>query len=95
MTTPPVALVTGSGKRRVGWHIAEALAARGYTLAVHYHSSAAEAVLMSTGAFFAAGGAWVCAHTGVVPAPKANTKATRSAIRRVIAHLLWHVVCAD
>jgi pteridine reductase len=38
-----VALVTGSGKRRVGWHVAEALAARGYTLVVHYRSSAAEA----------------------------------------------------
>ncbi len=38
-----VALVTGSGKRRVGWHVAEALAARGYALVVHYRSSAAEA----------------------------------------------------
>src|SRR6266852_6208490 len=42
-TTTKVALVTGSGKRRVGWHVAEALAARGYALAVHYRSSAAEA----------------------------------------------------
>jgi pteridine reductase len=42
---PPskVALITGSGKRRVGRHIAEALAARGYRLVIHYHSSAAEA----------------------------------------------------
>src|SRR5205807_4146716 len=38
-----VALVTGSGKRRVGWHVADALARRGYALAVHYRSSAAEA----------------------------------------------------
>jgi pteridine reductase len=38
-----VALVTGSGKRRVGWYIAEALAARGYALAIHYRTSAAEA----------------------------------------------------
>lgn len=38
-----VALVTGSGKRRVGWHIAAALAQRGYQLAVHYHTSAADA----------------------------------------------------
>jgi pteridine reductase len=38
-----VALVTGSGKRRVGWHIAEALAQRGYSLAIHYRSSAQEA----------------------------------------------------
>src|SRR5947209_7933243 len=42
---PPqkVALVTGSGKRRVGWHVADALARRGYALAVHYRSSEAEA----------------------------------------------------
>ncbi|HTM55394.1 MAG TPA: SDR family oxidoreductase [Pirellulales bacterium] len=38
-----VALVTGSGKRRVGSVVAAALAARGYSIAVHYHSSAAEA----------------------------------------------------
>jgi len=43
MTTRRVALVTGSGKRRVGWHVAEALARRGYALAVHYRTSAAEA----------------------------------------------------
>jgi pteridine reductase len=41
--TPPVALVTGSGKRRVGWHIAQALARRGYSLAIHYHTSADDA----------------------------------------------------
>src|SRR5262245_18170782 len=38
-----VALVTGSGKRRVGSHVAEALAARGHALAIHYRTSAAEA----------------------------------------------------
>ena len=43
MPTKKVALVTGSGKRRVGWHVAEALAARGCALAIHYRSSAAEA----------------------------------------------------
>jgi pteridine reductase len=43
MSTSRVALVTGSGKRRVGWHVAEALARRGYSLVVHYHSSAHEA----------------------------------------------------
>jgi pteridine reductase len=42
-STPLVALVTGSGKRRVGWHIAQALARRGYSLAVHFHTSAEEA----------------------------------------------------
>jgi pteridine reductase len=43
MTTRQVALVTGSGKRRVGWFVADALARRGCALAVHYRSSAAEA----------------------------------------------------
>jgi pteridine reductase len=43
MTAQRVALVTGSGKRRVGWHVAQALAQRGYALLVHYHSSAEEA----------------------------------------------------
>ncbi len=38
-----VALVTGSGKRRIGWHVADALADRGYVLAIHYRSSVVEA----------------------------------------------------
>jgi pteridine reductase len=38
-----VALITGSGKRRVGSVVAEHLARRGYALALHYRSSAAEA----------------------------------------------------
>ena len=43
MSRTKVALVTGSGKRRVGWHVASALAAQGYALAIHYRSSAQEA----------------------------------------------------
>jgi pteridine reductase len=43
MSLPPIALVTGAGKRRVGWHVAQALAERGYALAIHYRSSAEEA----------------------------------------------------
>jgi pteridine reductase len=43
MATQKTALVTGSGKRRVGWHVADALARRGYNIAVHYNTSAAEA----------------------------------------------------
>jgi pteridine reductase len=35
--------VTGSGKKRVGWHVADALAGRGYKIAVHYRTSAKEA----------------------------------------------------
>lgn len=38
-----VALVTGSGKKRVGWHVADALAGRGYHIAVHYRTSVREA----------------------------------------------------
>lgn len=36
----PVALVTGSGKERVGNVIARALAARGFRIAIHYYRSA-------------------------------------------------------
>jgi pteridine reductase len=45
MNAAKVALVTGSGKLRVGWHVAQALAAGGYALALHYRSSAAEAAM--------------------------------------------------
>jgi pteridine reductase len=38
-----VAVVTGSGKKRVGWHVARALAGAGYSLALHYNTSAADA----------------------------------------------------
>ncbi|MDB5313952.1 MAG: hypothetical protein JWO38_8154 [Gemmataceae bacterium] len=43
MPAPRVALVTGSGKKRVGAAVADALARRGYAIAVHYHTSAADA----------------------------------------------------
>jgi pteridine reductase len=45
MATPHarVAVVTGSGKKRIGWYAADALARRGYSIAVHYHTSAADA----------------------------------------------------
>jgi pteridine reductase len=43
MSQTKVALVTGSGKRRVGRYVAEALADRGYSLVIHYRTSAAEA----------------------------------------------------
>jgi len=43
MSAPKVALVTGSGKRRVGATVADALAGRGYALAIHYRTSATEA----------------------------------------------------
>jgi pteridine reductase len=43
MSEARVALVTGSGSRRIGWYVAEALAARGYRLALHYRTSSDEA----------------------------------------------------
>src|SRR4051794_13805047 len=43
MSGQRVALVTGSGRRRVGAAVADALAQRGYTLGIHYRTSAAEA----------------------------------------------------
>lgn len=43
MNPTKVALITGAGKRRVGWHVADALAARGVALAIHYRTSVAEA----------------------------------------------------
>ncbi|MBP3957966.1 SDR family oxidoreductase [Gemmata sp. G18] len=43
MSERKVALVTGSGKRRVGSHVAEALAQRGFAVAVHYRTSETEA----------------------------------------------------
>ena len=47
MPTPnsPVALITGSGRDRIGNVIAKGLAADGYRIALHYHSSAAHALV--------------------------------------------------
>ena len=43
MAITPVALITGSGKKRVGAAVAEALARKGYSIALHYRTSAREA----------------------------------------------------
>jgi pteridine reductase len=42
-TTPPVAVITGSGARRVGQTVARELASRGYSLVLHAHTSVGEA----------------------------------------------------
>ena len=42
---PKLALITGSGKRRLGNAVAHALAQRGYDIALHYNRSAEEAML--------------------------------------------------
>jgi pteridine reductase len=49
MTERKVALVTGSGKKRVGYHVAAALAARDYGLVIHYNTSATEAAETADG----------------------------------------------
>src|SRR5262249_41933350 len=77
-----VALVTGAGKRRVGWHVAEALAGRGYALAIHYRSSAAEAA--ETLASFAARGGQALggeADLGGGPAAPGHGAADAGALR--------------
>jgi pteridine reductase len=43
MPSRPVALVTGSGPRRVGWYVADSLAGREYALVLNYRTSAASA----------------------------------------------------
>lgn len=43
MAAIKVALVTGSGKHRIGWHVVQALADRGYALAIHYRTAVTEA----------------------------------------------------
>lgn len=42
-TSRLVALITGAGKQRVGYHIAESLADRGFDVAIHYNRSREEA----------------------------------------------------
>ncbi len=79
MTRSRVALVTGSGKRRVGWHVAEALARRGYALAVHYRSSVAEAA--ETVAAFRSRGIEALG----VQADLTDEKSVRSLIEQVLA----------
>jgi pteridine reductase len=43
MAAQKVALITGSGKRRLGAYVADAFAARGYALVIHYRTSQADA----------------------------------------------------
>lgn len=43
MTHTKTALVTGAGKQRVGFHVAQHLARRGCRLAIHFRTSSAEA----------------------------------------------------
>jgi pteridine reductase len=43
MQQQKVALITGSAKRRLGWHVASALADRGCAVVIHYNTSADDA----------------------------------------------------
>jgi pteridine reductase len=80
MTPTKVALVTGSGKRRVGFHIAEALGARGYALVVHYRSSATEAA--ETAESFRSRGV----QTLALQADLTDERSTQALIDRTLGH---------
>jgi pteridine reductase len=79
---PPrkVALVTGSGKRRIGSAVAEALADKGYSLVVHYRTSADEAA-ESVEAFRARG-----VEAVALGADLADEHAARELVGRTLAH---------
>ncbi len=79
MTEQKVALVTGSGKKRVGAHVAEALAARGYAIAVHYHTSASAAAETA---------ASLAARFHVPAVPVAADLADEGAVRNMVAAVL-------
>jgi pteridine reductase len=73
-----VALVTGSGKKRVGAAVADALARGRYAVAVHYRSSAAEAAETVAG---------LTAH-GVQAKAFAADLADETAVRRLVAEVV-------
>jgi pteridine reductase len=73
-----VALVTGSGARRIGAVVADALAQRGYAIAVHYRSSASEA--QDTVAALRRHGA----DAEAFPADLTDEKAVRAMVRDVL-----------
>jgi pteridine reductase len=77
---PPrrVALVTGSGKKRVGSAVADALARRGYAIAVHYHTSAQAAE--STAAMLQTHGVEVATF----PADLSDEAAVKGMVRDVL-----------
>jgi pteridine reductase len=79
MNLQKVALVTGSGAKRVGWHVADALAKRDFALAIHYRSSAAEA--QETVASFEGQGVAAAAFQ----ADLTNEEAVREMVNKVLA----------
>ncbi|AMV27408.1 Glucose 1-dehydrogenase 2 [Gemmata sp. SH-PL17] len=75
-----VALVTGSGAKRVGSVVAGALARREYAIAVHYRTSAAEAD-DTVAALRSAGG-----EAAAFPADLTDERAVRAMVRDVLGH---------
>jgi pteridine reductase len=73
-----VALVTGSGRRRVGWYVADALARRGYSIAIHYRTASAEAAETVAG---------LAAH-GVAAAAFSADVTDELAVRKLIESVL-------
>lgn len=80
MPVQKVALVTGSGKRRIGRHVADALAERGYALVIHYRKSKAEA-LEAVASFQSKGVPAVA-----LKADLADEKAVRLMVDKALAH---------
>jgi pteridine reductase len=79
VSEPKVALVTGSGKRRVGSFVAAALAARGFALAIHYRTSAAEA---------AESAAMLSAQFNVAAVPVQADLGDEGAVKRMVKEVL-------
>lgn len=79
MSEQKVALVTGSGKRRVGSFVAEALVERGYAVAVHYRTSEAEATEFA---------ASLIRRFNVPSLPIQAQLADESAVKRMVADIL-------
>jgi len=73
-----VALVTGSGKKRVGAVVADALARRGYAIAVHYRHSASDAEA-TAGAIHAHG-----VEVAIFPADIADESAVKKLVQGVL-----------
>ncbi|HKD38005.1 MAG TPA: SDR family oxidoreductase [Pirellulales bacterium] len=80
MAKDKVALVTGAGKRRVGWHVAMALAERGYGIAVHFNRSKDEAEL-TVAELKTAGGDAIA-----VQADLTDEAAARAMVDQTLAH---------
>jgi pteridine reductase len=72
-----VALITGGGKKRVGFHIALALAKHGYDVAIHHHSSPPDDALKELRA--------VGVRAEAFRADLADEQATRAMVDAVVA----------